>query len=67
MVLCETRRDFVNLQDRCRAVITKSIKNRDSLEMLKLPLRITNYLSEAFNDPATPLTPVDNFYDLYMV
>jgi SPRY domain-containing SOCS box protein 3 len=67
MVLCETRRDFVNLQDRCRAVITKRISSRADLQTLTLPIRITNYLSETYNDAATPLTPVDNFYDLYMV
>lgn len=68
MLLCNTRRDFVNLQDRCRAVIVKHVKTRDRLDQLKLPYRITNYLAEAMTDSSTPLSPVDsNFYEFYMV
>lgn len=67
MRLTETRRDFVSLQDRCRVVIVKTIKKRDELDALKLPIRITKYLAQAVNDPSmTPLTPVDNF-DIYKV
>lgn len=46
MVLAETRRDFVNLQDRCRAEICKVITSRNGLSKLKLPTKITKYLSE---------------------
>lgn len=59
MVLINCRRDFVNLQDRCRAEIMRRIKKRDDLAELKLPIPIIKYLSEVFND-STPLTPVDN-------
>lgn len=58
MVLAEARRDFVNLQDRCRAEITKCIKKAEQLKELKLPLIITRYLGEALGDPE--LTSVDN-------
>lgn len=66
MELCETRRDFVNLQDRCRAVIVKNIKSRENLEKLNIPYSITNYLAEALTDNDPPLTAVDNFFDYYM-
>lgn len=59
MTLMCTRRDFVNLQDRCRAVIVKHVKYRQDLISLKLPTIIVNYLSEAFTD-YKPLRLVDN-------
>nr|XP_018905064.1 PREDICTED: SPRY domain-containing SOCS box protein 3 [Bemisia tabaci] len=47
MTLMFMRRDFVNLQDRCRAVILKTINNnQQTLEQLQLPSMIKNYLSE---------------------
>lgn len=46
MALVDMRRDFVNLQDRCRAEISKKITNVDDLASLKLPGIITNYLAE---------------------
>lgn len=68
MQLCNTRRDFVNLQDRCRAIIIKHVKTRDRLDQLRLPFRITNYLAEAMTtDSTTPLSPMSNFYEFYMV
>ncbi|XP_037927870.1 SPRY domain-containing SOCS box protein 3 [Teleopsis dalmanni] len=60
MTLKCARRDFVNLQDRCRAEVIKHIKSREDLPELKLPSIITAYLSEAFND-AAPLRQVDNY------
>lgn len=65
MTLAETRRDFVNLQDRCRAEIMKVIKTREQIRQLGLPTIINRYLAESLYD-AKPLTPVDNF-DIYMV
>uniref|UniRef100_A0A1A9ZFK2 SPRY domain-containing SOCS box protein 3 n=1 Tax=Glossina pallidipes TaxID=7398 RepID=A0A1A9ZFK2_GLOPL len=62
MTLKCARRDFVNLQDRCRIVIMKHIKTRQDLIQLKLPAIISNYLAEALGD-YTPLRQVDN-YDL---
>lgn len=68
MVLCNTRRDFSNLQDRCRATIMKLVKTRDRLEQLKLPLIITNYLSESLlgETPDAILNNYPNYHD-YMV
>lgn len=67
MTLCETRRDFVNLQDRCRAVIIQRLKSEKDLQALGLPHRITNYLQVALNPPqTTPISPVENLYDFYM-
>lgn len=65
MVVAETRRDFVNLQDRCRAEILKNIKSKTEIDRLELPHVITQYLAEALSDER-PLTPVDNF-DIYKV
>uniref|UniRef100_A0A034VW88 SPRY domain-containing SOCS box protein 3 n=1 Tax=Bactrocera dorsalis TaxID=27457 RepID=A0A034VW88_BACDO len=60
MTLKCTRRDFVNLQDRCRAEIIKHVKSREDLVKLKLPPLITQYLGEVVNDVA-PLRQVDNY------
>lgn len=60
MVLAETRRDFVNLQDRCRAEILKHIKRKSDIEKLELPFVISQYLSCAMSDQR-PLAQVDNF------
>lgn len=67
MVLCNTKRDFANLQDRCRAAIMLLVKNRDRLETLKLPFSIKNYLAESLCDtPDAILNNYPNYYD-YMV
>ncbi|XP_055592353.1 SPRY domain-containing SOCS box protein 3-like [Uranotaenia lowii] len=67
MVLTESRRDFVNLQDRCRAVIIKHIKSREKLDRLDLPYCITNYLAEALYDSSIPVTPLEQqLMDYYL-
>ncbi|XP_053692125.1 SPRY domain-containing SOCS box protein 3 [Sabethes cyaneus] len=67
MVLTESRRDFVNLQDRCRAIIIKQVKTRDKLDRLNLPYCITNYLAEALSDCSTPVTPLEQqLIDYYL-
>lgn len=66
MTLSESRRDFVNLQDRCRAVIMQNVRKEEDLQMLGLPQSITFYLQKALNPPKTPITPVENLYDFYM-
>lgn len=64
MVLCNTKRDFANLQDRCRAAIMKLVRTRDRLETLKLPFRITNYLAESLCEtPDAILNNYPNYYD----
>lgn len=47
MILNVQRRDFVNLQDRCRDVIIKRVKTAELLRDLHLPQRISDYLAEA--------------------
>lgn len=65
MVLAEARRDFVNLQDRCRGEIIKHVKSAKQLNELKLPLIMTRYLAEALYE-GKPLRPVESL-DSYMV
>ncbi|CAG9825522.1 unnamed protein product [Phaedon cochleariae] len=59
MVLDSMKRDFVNLQDRCRAVIVKRIQSRKDLEKLFLPPKIRQYLDEAVLDSVVPFKPVN--------
>lgn len=66
MTLAETKRDFVSLQDRCRAVIMKHIRTEEDLQELGLPTRITFYLQKALNPPNAPTTPVEDLLDFYM-
>lgn len=47
MTLTSMRRTFVNLQDRCRAVIVKRITGRRQLDDLQVPPRIRSFLAEA--------------------
>ncbi|KAH8281872.1 hypothetical protein KR054_003489 [Drosophila jambulina] len=60
MTLKCTMREFVNLQDRCRAVIMKRVRNAAQLEKLKLPTPISDYLGEVI-DEMEPLRQVDNY------
>ncbi|XP_013793966.1 SPRY domain-containing SOCS box protein 3-like [Limulus polyphemus] len=46
MTLSHMRRDFYNLQDRCRAVILNILKTRNDVNDLNLPTRIKSYLME---------------------
>lgn len=65
MALGAMRRDFNNLQDRCRAVILKQIKRREQLDKLDLPTVLVDYLADALYK-AKFMEPVDNI-DIYMV
>lgn len=60
MTLKSARREFVNLQDRCRAVIMRKVRTAGNLDELKLPLPITEYLGEVIDD-MEPLRQVDNY------
>lgn len=60
MTLTYMRRDFVNLQDRCRAVILESVQNKKDLENLEIPPMIRNYLAEAISRKFVPV----NYYVL---
>lgn len=59
MHLESMKRDFVNLQDRCRAVIVKKIKRKQDIEKLFLPTKIKMYLAEAIEERIEPLKPVN--------
>ncbi|XP_050306895.1 SPRY domain-containing SOCS box protein 3 [Anthonomus grandis grandis] len=50
MVLENMRRDFVNLQDRCRAVIVKTLRCKQDVKELFLPPRIQAFISEVIED-----------------
>ncbi|KAL1124111.1 hypothetical protein AAG570_001881 [Ranatra chinensis] len=52
MVLVRTKRDFVNLQDRCRAVITSRVKSSSDLDGLNLPFQLKRYLAESLIRPS---------------
>lgn len=65
MVLSELRRDFVSLQDRCRAVVVARMKRANDLKRLQLPRPITEYLAESLK-PVPPMVSVDNF-DMFMI
>uniref|UniRef100_A0A453YZK6 SPRY domain-containing SOCS box protein 3 n=2 Tax=gambiae species complex TaxID=44542 RepID=A0A453YZK6_ANOGA len=67
MLLSETRRDFVNLQDRCRAIIIKHINTREKLDRLALPYFIKNYLAEAVTESSATVTPLElHLIDQYL-
>lgn len=53
------KRDFVNLQDRCRAVIVKRLKDKQDLEQLYVPTKIRSYLAEAIVESVKPFKPVN--------
>ncbi|XP_031342774.1 SPRY domain-containing SOCS box protein 3 isoform X2 [Photinus pyralis] len=50
MKLTGMKRDFVNLQDRCRAVILKCVVDKTSIDELMIPPRIKGYLKEGINE-----------------
>ncbi|KAL1490358.1 hypothetical protein ABEB36_013069 [Hypothenemus hampei] len=50
MVLENMRRDFVSLQDRCRAVIVKRIKFKEDIKFLNIPMRLQSFLCEDMDD-----------------
>lgn len=46
MTLQSTEHEFVNLQDRCKAVILENVKPIKKIQSLPLPFRIQEYLME---------------------
>ncbi|XP_013777986.2 SPRY domain-containing SOCS box protein 3-like [Limulus polyphemus] len=53
MTLSHMRRDFYNLQDRCRAVILSIMKTNNDIRDLNLPTRIKSYIQEAMESQET--------------
>lgn len=47
MTLVNMKRDFVNLQDRCRAVIVQNLKRQSQLDTLCLPPKLKQYITES--------------------
>ncbi|KAK7792549.1 hypothetical protein R5R35_008652 [Gryllus longicercus] len=58
MTLTLMKRDFVNLQDRCRAAILARARSADALARLALPARLRDFLAEGLDEPQ-PFQPVD--------
>lgn len=56
-------RDFINLQDRCRSIIIKSMTTTD-LEGVKLPTPIRNYIEEAMLKVSDPPYQPAKYYIL---
>lgn len=59
ITLGSMRRDFVNLQDRCRACILKRIRRKSDLEYLMVPTKIRMYLGEFLENAAEPFHAVN--------
>ncbi|KAL1458707.1 hypothetical protein WDU94_008836 [Cyamophila willieti] len=57
------RRDFINLQDRCRSIIIKTMTQAD-LELVKLPTSIRNYIEEAMVKVSDPPYQPAKYYIL---
>ncbi|KAF2884794.1 hypothetical protein ILUMI_21401 [Ignelater luminosus] len=61
MTLGCTKREFVNLQDRCRAIIIKNIRDKYAIDELLVPPTIKNYLYEAIIElEMQPFQPIDD-------
>ncbi|XP_022913635.1 SPRY domain-containing SOCS box protein 3 [Onthophagus taurus] len=58
MTLSSMKREFVNLQDRCRAVIVKKLRCRSSIDKLMVPAGVKCYLAEAIVDEIQPFKPM---------
>lgn len=65
LCVAEQRREFVSLQDRCRAEILKHITDKEHIRQLDIPQIMVRYLQAAMPSEQQ-LIPVDN-YDLYKV
>lgn len=50
MSLGVLKRDFVNLQDRCRATILKQLTHEEQIDQLCLPIRIKQFISEGLEN-----------------
>jgi len=50
MSLGMLKRDFVNLQDRCRASVLRHLTHEEQIDQLRLPIRIKQYISEGLEN-----------------
>ena len=46
MALGVTKREFVSIQDRCRAVILRHLNHEDQIEDLELPRTLKRFITE---------------------
>lgn len=61
MTLSFMKRDFVNLQDRCRSVIVKQVSSKKDLEKLMIPSSVRSYLAEAILECPTQFKPWNRY------
>ena len=50
MALGVLKRDFLSLQDRCRATVLAHLTHEEQIDQLKLPLRIKHFISEGLEN-----------------
>ena len=50
MALGVTKREFVSIQDRCRAVILRHLSHEDQIEELELPRTLKRFISEGLSE-----------------
>merc|ERR1712038_1033481 len=50
MALGVLKRDFLSLQDRCRATVLSQLTHEEQIDQLKLPLRIKHFISEGLEN-----------------
>ena len=50
MALGVTKREFVSIQDMCRAVILRSLSHEDQIEELELPKTLKRFISEGLSE-----------------
>ena len=50
MALGVTKREFISIQDRCRAVILRHLNHEDQIEHLELPRTLKRFISEGLSD-----------------
>jgi len=50
MALGVTKREFISIQDRCRAVILRHLNHEDEIEELELPRTLKRFITEGLSD-----------------
>lgn len=50
MALGVTKREFISIQDRCRAVILGHLNHQDQIEQLELPRTLKRFISEGLSE-----------------
>ena len=50
MALGVTKREFVSIQDRCRAVILRHLNHEDQIEKLELPRTLKDFIFDGLSE-----------------